>query len=236
MHLAHHPSTVLLNGDFADAELTADLLVQQAENHQRHDFPFAMAEGLVASTERLQVRLLFDAYTAAFQRDFDCAQEHGGHKGFGQKLDSSCFHCLNCHRYIAATGDEDNRHVCALTRDPLLKLETIEVRQTDIKNQATRGRWWWTGKKLRRAGEKRAPPAIVCDEKCQRIANRNVVVNNDHKRFDARHGEQPRRGTKVCRCIHIRYPLILSPNTPDSARDERGVVAQYLCGTSAQNF
>jgi hypothetical protein len=37
---------VLLYSDFADAERTADLLVQQAANYERHYFPFAMAEGL----------------------------------------------------------------------------------------------------------------------------------------------------------------------------------------------
>ena len=31
-HLVHHPSTVLLNGDFSDTELTANLIVQQAAN------------------------------------------------------------------------------------------------------------------------------------------------------------------------------------------------------------
>src|ERR1700722_20425164 len=60
-HLSHHPSTVFLNGEFADTELTANLLVQLAPNHQRHYFPFATAERLVTITKRLEVRLLLEA-------------------------------------------------------------------------------------------------------------------------------------------------------------------------------
>src|SRR6202030_4680112 len=109
-------------------------------NHQGHYFPFATAERLVTITKRLQLRLLLEAHTAALQSALDRAQEHRGRKGLGEELDCSRFHCLNRHRDIAATCDEDNRHGRALAGDLLLKLETIEVRQTDIEDQATRGR------------------------------------------------------------------------------------------------
>jgi hypothetical protein len=55
-HLAHHPPSMGLHGDFADTELTADLLVHLPSNHQRHHFPFATANRLVAITECLQPR------------------------------------------------------------------------------------------------------------------------------------------------------------------------------------
>lgn len=43
-HLLHHLAAVRLHRDFADAEFAADLFIQQARGHQRHDLPFARSE------------------------------------------------------------------------------------------------------------------------------------------------------------------------------------------------
>jgi hypothetical protein len=107
---------------------------------------------------------------------------------YADALDCSCFHRLNRHRDIAATGDEDNRHVRAFAGDALLKLETIEVWQTHIEYQTARGWWSWTGEKLLRRGEKFRSPAGVRDEELKRFAYRNIVVDNEHDGCDARHG------------------------------------------------
>ena len=44
LHLAHHLTSVRLDGDLADAELAADLLVQQTGDDQRHHLAFARRE------------------------------------------------------------------------------------------------------------------------------------------------------------------------------------------------
>jgi hypothetical protein len=42
-HLSHHLASVRLHGNLADAELEADLFIQQTADHQRHDLPLAAA-------------------------------------------------------------------------------------------------------------------------------------------------------------------------------------------------
>ena len=53
--------------DLADAELAADLLIQQTGDDQRHDLPFAMAEGCVTVPERPYLRLVIKC-SAALQK------------------------------------------------------------------------------------------------------------------------------------------------------------------------
>jgi Zn-finger in ubiquitin-hydrolases and other protein len=43
IHLPHHLASVRLHGNLADAELKADLFIQQTADHQRHDLPLAAA-------------------------------------------------------------------------------------------------------------------------------------------------------------------------------------------------
>lgn len=44
LHLLHDLASVRFHCDFADPELTTNLLVQQARNYQRHDLPFARSQ------------------------------------------------------------------------------------------------------------------------------------------------------------------------------------------------
>ena len=44
LHLSHRVATMLFHCDFANTETTADLLVQEAHNHQRHHIAFARGE------------------------------------------------------------------------------------------------------------------------------------------------------------------------------------------------
>ena len=44
LHLSHHFASVCLHRDLADAELPADLFIQQAGNHQLHNLVFARGE------------------------------------------------------------------------------------------------------------------------------------------------------------------------------------------------
>ena len=53
MHLSHHPGPMCLHSDFADAELTTDLLIQLTTNHQCHHLPFSTTERTVARSQCL---------------------------------------------------------------------------------------------------------------------------------------------------------------------------------------
>jgi hypothetical protein len=43
-HFSHHPTSVCLHSDLADAELKINLLIQHTADNQRHDLSFAPAE------------------------------------------------------------------------------------------------------------------------------------------------------------------------------------------------
>jgi hypothetical protein len=43
-HLSDHATSVCLHRNLADVELGTDLLVQEAGDDQRHDFPFTLGE------------------------------------------------------------------------------------------------------------------------------------------------------------------------------------------------
>src|SRR3954471_6171362 len=52
VHLSHHASTMRLDGDLADVELAADLLVEEPRNHELHDFPLATGERCISRPDR----------------------------------------------------------------------------------------------------------------------------------------------------------------------------------------
>jgi hypothetical protein len=58
-------------------------------------------------------------------------------QGFCQELDGPRFHRRHGHRYIAVSGDEDDRQVRALRELPL-ELEAVQPGEGDIKQQTTR--------------------------------------------------------------------------------------------------
>ena len=72
-----------LHGDFADTELTSDLLVQLPSNHQRHPFPFATAKRLVAITECLQARLFIEGGPSGGAESEASGQSDTDHVGCG---------------------------------------------------------------------------------------------------------------------------------------------------------
>ena len=73
-HLLHHLAAVRLYRDLANAEFAADLLIQQAGDHQGHDLPFARGEGRVTVPERLHLRLVTKSNAAAFEGMSDGGQ------------------------------------------------------------------------------------------------------------------------------------------------------------------
>ena len=73
-HLAHHLTSVRLDGDLADAKFAADLLVQQTGDDQRHHFMFTRRERREAAPQLLRLRLLAECGEAALDGTSDGAQ------------------------------------------------------------------------------------------------------------------------------------------------------------------
>jgi hypothetical protein len=63
----HDLPTVCFYGEFADPELSADLFVQQARDHQSHDLPFARSQGRIAVSKILQLHFSIKRHATAFE-------------------------------------------------------------------------------------------------------------------------------------------------------------------------
>src|ERR1700685_37981 len=57
-YLFHYLAAVCLYGDLADTKFAADLFIQKARSHQRHDLPLAGSERSVTLPESLPVSLV----------------------------------------------------------------------------------------------------------------------------------------------------------------------------------
>src|SRR5580658_6003610 len=74
-HLTHHPASMRLDGDLADPELAADLLVQLAGNDQIHHLPLAIAECFITVTKRACLGFRAKRDFTALNRPDDRAQK-----------------------------------------------------------------------------------------------------------------------------------------------------------------
>ena len=91
------------------------------------------------------------------------------------------------HRYVAVARDEDDGHVSPVRSDALLQFETIKVRKTEVEYQAAWGNDPWTVQELLRGREcLRLPPCGV-DQQFQRLAHRDVVVDDEYDWCDMQH-------------------------------------------------
>src|SRR6202022_4250477 len=105
---------------------------------QRHHLPFARSERRVTVPERPYLRLATKCDLAALDGVSDGTQQHIIAEWLSQELDSARLHCLDGHRYVTVTRNEDDRHVDPIAGDAFLQIETIETWKRNVKYEATR--------------------------------------------------------------------------------------------------
>ena len=110
-------------------KLGANLLIQQAGDHQVHDLAFAGSEQCAASPKQPHLVLIDECRLAALDCLTDGAQQLVVVEWFGEELNRAGLHGPDRHWHIAMAGDEDDRHVDVVGGDALLKFKTIEVRK-----------------------------------------------------------------------------------------------------------
>ena len=137
--------------------------------------------------ERPSLRLIIKCRVAALDGVPDGAQQHVVAEWLRQELDSSRLHRLDRHRHVAVTRDEDDGHVDPIDSDALLKIEAVEVRKINVKNQAARSKDWWAGEEFPCGRKCLRLPACGADQQFQRFAHRDVVINNEHDWCSVRH-------------------------------------------------
>src|SRR5437660_8021021 len=179
LHLPHHLPSVRLDGDLADAELGADLLVQQPGNYKRHHFALARAQGQVAFPQRPCLCLVAKRSAAAIDGLPNGAEQHIVLERLRQDLDGSGPHRPDGHRDVAVASDEDDRAVDPLDGDSFLEVETAEVGKVNVENEAARSQDSRVGKKLASGAEGFGPPTLRADQQFQRLAHRDVVVDDE---------------------------------------------------------
>src|SRR5258708_38092275 len=137
-----------LDRDFAQAELSADLLVDQAADHEIHDFAFAGAKLLktIAQGGNLCVFLAPDPIT--LQALVNRGQEVLFLEGLHQKLDGACLHRARGHGNVTMSGDKDDGNGDAGLLEKFLEVEPGHAGQTNVEHQAAGCSMvllaWWT--------------------------------------------------------------------------------------------
>src|SRR6202011_5800495 len=121
-----------LDGDFADADVTCDLLAETPTHDMDQNLALAGRERRKARPERGHRLLIPPPRAIASQRKRDCIEQVLVAKGLRQELDGTTLHRLHRHRDIAVTGDEDDRDLCVRPREFALKIETALSRQSHI--------------------------------------------------------------------------------------------------------
>ncbi len=121
--------------------------------------------------QRPCLRLVSKCSLAALDGVPDGAQQHVVAEWLRQELDSSRLHRLDRHRHVAVTRDEDDRHVNPIDSDALLQIETIEVRKSNVKDQAARSQDSWARQEFLSGRERLRLPARAADQRFERLAH-----------------------------------------------------------------
>src|SRR5688572_8340044 len=138
MHLSHDAPPVRLHGDLTDPECRRYLLVQPARDHTRHDLVLAPAERGIVFVKRPRFGLSAAFGLTKLDRAANGTYQNVGDEGLRQELARARPHRLHRHRNVAVTGDEDDRHVRAITPQSPLDFEPAEPGKRYIEYQAIR--------------------------------------------------------------------------------------------------
>src|SRR6516162_602614 len=123
-------------GDFADADVVGDLLVDATSHHQGHYLALAWGKSLEAGPQRGDHLFVLQPRAISREAQLDRVQQVLIAERLRQKFDRSSLYCLDGHRDVAVSRDEDDRNVNVRRRELSLKIETASSRQPDIEHQA----------------------------------------------------------------------------------------------------
>src|SRR5271170_8044081 len=100
-----------LDGDFADAEIGSNLLIQHSRYHHIHHFALAHGQQPVMTSQVYKCTLPLEPYLVAIQSLVDRIQQVMIAEGLGQKLYRARFHSPHRHWNVSVPGDEDDGDV-----------------------------------------------------------------------------------------------------------------------------
>src|SRR5271154_960916 len=138
LHLSHDLATMDFYGDFADADLIGDLLVETASRHQGHHLTLAGGESLEARPQPGQSFFILQPSAVARDAQLDRVEQILVAEWLGQELDRAALHRPDGHRDVAIPGDEDDWEVDVRGGELSLEVEAASPGQSYIEHQAGR--------------------------------------------------------------------------------------------------
>ena len=192
-----------LHRDLADRELGPNLLVQQPRDHECHHIALAMTQRCVAIPQLAQLLLAPERVLAARERLADGGKDDVVAERLGEKLDRAGLHRAYRHRHVGIPRDEDDRHVRPIGSDALLQVEAVEIRKPDVEDQAARRERARMGKECRGGGKCCRIPTGTLNERVERLAHGNVVIDDEHDRRCARPRDRSRYVRELARSAHV---------------------------------
>src|SRR5262252_852670 len=135
-HLSHDLATMHFYGDFADADVVGDLLVEATNHHQCHYLSLAWGKSLEACPQRGDHLFVLQPRAISPEAQLNRVQQVLIAERLGQELDRATLYRLDGDRDVAVSRDEDDRNVNVRRRELSLKIETASPGQPDIEHQA----------------------------------------------------------------------------------------------------
>jgi hypothetical protein len=100
---------VRLYGALRCAQLTGNLLIELAANHERKNLAFAGREPGHAGTQRIELVILRTLLRVARKRTFDCGDQLLAGDRLGEKILRACLDCPHAGRNVPMAGHEHDR-------------------------------------------------------------------------------------------------------------------------------
>jgi hypothetical protein len=186
-HLLHRSQAVYFHGDLANIEIVRYLPIGVTTDDPRHHLPLARSQGFVAVTQSFPARLLIQESTAAPDRTPNCFEQLFWTERLRQELHGACLHRPNGYPNVTVTRNENDRQMRRIY-DALLQLQPVEIRQAHVEHETARHSVPRMPQKLFSGGEDLGSPARARNERAQRFAHGDVVIDDEDDRHRRRRG------------------------------------------------
>jgi hypothetical protein len=171
---------VYLDCGFSHAHLGGDLFVEQAGDHPRQNLLLAPRKRCEALSQGGNLRVMLAEEAVALKRLMDSVQQILIVERLGEELQRPRLHRPDRHGSISEASDENDRNVNIGLCQLALEIEPTLSRQPDIEDQAARNIRQLPLQNFLRRAEKLNLQTYGADQTVKRIADRGVVIYNEH--------------------------------------------------------
>ena len=182
-HSFHNAMPVNLDRVFAEPQLGGGLLIEPAGDDAGHDLALPRRELRHPAAYFAHFGPSHPGGGIALQRLPDGVQQILVTEGFGQKVDCALFHGLDGHRDIAMRRNEDYGDLPLRADQLALQVKPTQAGHAYVQDQARRTVAIAATQKFLGRREALDRQAYGCNQAGERLADGNVVVNNEYNLF-----------------------------------------------------